>query len=72
MKKENDMRDKAFNALNKQVGQMAEEMARRNHGTLPSDTQVNPAHQGSGSKNLHVNAVSTLSTNGVNGTNLKK
>ncbi|KAD6119978.1 hypothetical protein E3N88_11249 [Mikania micrantha] len=56
MKKENEMRDKAFNALNKQVGQMAEELARRNHETLPSNTQANPAHQGSGSKNLHVNA----------------
>ncbi|KAD7478924.1 hypothetical protein E3N88_02060 [Mikania micrantha] len=56
MKKENEIRDKAFNALNKQVGQMAEELARRNPGTLPSDTHVNPAHQGSGSKNLHVNA----------------
>ncbi|KAD7117406.1 hypothetical protein E3N88_04674 [Mikania micrantha] len=66
------MRDKAFNALNKQVGQMAEELARRNHETLPSNTQANPAHQGSDSKNLHVNAVSTLSTDGVNELNLKK
>ncbi|KAD5961545.1 hypothetical protein E3N88_13018 [Mikania micrantha] len=72
MKKENEIRDKAFNALNKQVGQMAKELARRNPGTLPSDTHVNPAHQGSGSKNLHVNAVSTLSTDGVNELNLKK
>ncbi|KAD4888551.1 hypothetical protein E3N88_20624 [Mikania micrantha] len=60
MKKENEMRDKAFNALNKQVGQMAEDLAKRNPGTLPSDTKVNPAHQGSSSKHAQVKQVTTL------------
>ncbi|KAD5802401.1 hypothetical protein E3N88_13761 [Mikania micrantha] len=54
------MRDKAFNALNKQVGQMAEDLAKRNPGTLPSDTKVNPAHQGSSSKHAQVKQVTTL------------
>ncbi|KAD4586290.1 hypothetical protein E3N88_23891 [Mikania micrantha] len=60
MKKENEMRDKAFNALNKQVGQMAEDLAKRNPRTLPSDTKVSPAHQGSSSKHAQVKQVTTL------------
>ncbi|KAD6454877.1 hypothetical protein E3N88_09583 [Mikania micrantha] len=60
MKKENEMRDKAFNALNKQVEQMAEDLEKRNPGTLPSDTKVNPAHQGSSSKHAQVKQVTTL------------
>ncbi|KAD6454785.1 hypothetical protein E3N88_09491 [Mikania micrantha] len=55
-----EMRDKAYNALNKQVGQMAEDLAQRNPGTLPSDTKVNLAHQGSSSKHAQVKQVTTL------------
>ncbi|XP_022031610.1 eukaryotic peptide chain release factor GTP-binding subunit-like [Helianthus annuus] len=45
-KKENEIRDKAHEALAKQVGQLAEEMAqvRGSSGKLPSDTMVNPKH----------------------------
>ncbi|KAI3793655.1 hypothetical protein L1987_36275 [Smallanthus sonchifolius] len=60
MRKENDIRDKAFVALNKQVGQIAEQLSQRPPGTLPSDTQVNPAHQSSSQKNAQVNQVITL------------
>ncbi|KAJ0754891.1 putative nucleotidyltransferase, Ribonuclease H [Helianthus annuus] len=52
-KKENEIRDKAHEALAKQVGQLAEEVAQIKGGTgkLPSDTTVNPKHQGSNSRN---------------------
>ncbi|KAD4983145.1 hypothetical protein E3N88_19816 [Mikania micrantha] len=59
MKKENEMRDKAFNAFNKQVGQMAEDLSKRNPGTLPSDITINPQHHSASSKNtrnVHISA----------------
>ncbi|XP_021980765.1 uncharacterized protein LOC110876915 [Helianthus annuus] len=64
-KKENEIRDKSHEALAKQVGQLAEEMAqmRGSMGKLPSDTTVNPKHQGSNTSNVRnarVNAVSIL------------
>ncbi|XP_022030820.1 uncharacterized protein LOC110931746 [Helianthus annuus] len=47
MKKTNEIRDKSHEALAKQVGQLADEMAqiRGSMGKLPSDTTVNPKHQ---------------------------
>ncbi|XP_022004242.1 homeobox protein 2-like [Helianthus annuus] len=53
IRKTNEIRDKAHEALAKQVGQLAEEMAqiRGSMGKLPSDTTVNPKHQGSSSRN---------------------
>ncbi|XP_022041120.1 uncharacterized protein LOC110943693 [Helianthus annuus] len=64
-KKENEIRDKSHEALAKQVGQLAEEMAqmRGSMGKLPGDTTVNPKHQGSNTSNVRnarVNAVSIL------------
>ncbi|KAD5961340.1 hypothetical protein E3N88_12813 [Mikania micrantha] len=52
MKKDNEVRDKTVEALTKQMGQLAEEVAilRKNPGKLPSDTKVNPQHQSSSSK----------------------
>ncbi|KAD7117464.1 hypothetical protein E3N88_04732 [Mikania micrantha] len=53
MKKANEVRDKSVEALSKQVGQLAEEVAiyTNETGKLPSDTVVNPLHQSSTSKN---------------------
>ncbi|KAD7478525.1 hypothetical protein E3N88_01661 [Mikania micrantha] len=53
MKKANEVRDKSVEALSKQVGQLAEEVAiyRKESGKLPSDTVVNPLHHSSNSKN---------------------
>ncbi|KAJ0844735.1 putative transcription factor interactor and regulator CCHC(Zn) family [Helianthus annuus] len=55
IKKTNEIRDKEHEALAKQVGQLAEEMAqiRGSMGKLPSDTAVNTKHQGSSSRNTH-------------------
>ncbi|KAI3683909.1 hypothetical protein L1987_84424 [Smallanthus sonchifolius] len=55
-KKENEVRDKSFVALERQVGQMAEEisMLKQGGGTL------NPQHQGSSSTNANVNKVTVL------------
>ncbi|KAI3801518.1 hypothetical protein L1987_29625 [Smallanthus sonchifolius] len=66
LRKDNEVRDKTVNALSKQVGQLAEEMSKRDPGKLPSNTQTNPQHQGassSGSKNSYVSAVSTHEDN---------
>ncbi|XP_022028645.1 uncharacterized protein LOC110929774 [Helianthus annuus] len=65
IKKTNEIRDKAHEALAKQVGQLAEEMAqiRGSMGKLPSDTTVNPKHQGfstSKVRDARVSAVSIL------------
>jgi hypothetical protein len=65
MKKGNEVRDKSHEALAKQVGQLAEEMAqwRGSTGKLPSDTTINPQHQASSSRNnqsVHINAVSFI------------
>ncbi|XP_022011548.1 uncharacterized protein LOC110911259 [Helianthus annuus] len=65
-KKENEIRDKSHEALAKQVGQLAEEVAqmRGNIGKLPSDTTMNPKHQSSSTgnvRNVHISAVSLLS-----------
>ncbi|XP_022031052.1 uncharacterized protein LOC110931992 [Helianthus annuus] len=65
MRKEFEVRDKSQKALEKQVGQLAEEMAqvRGSSGKLPSDTTVNPKHQGfstSNVRNARVSAVSIL------------
>ncbi|KAF5802020.1 putative transcription factor interactor and regulator CCHC(Zn) family [Helianthus annuus] len=53
IKKANEIRDKAHEALAKQVGQLAEEVAqiKGGMGKLPSDTTINPKHQGSSSRN---------------------
>ncbi|XP_021974488.1 uncharacterized protein LOC110869553 [Helianthus annuus] len=69
-KKENEIRDKSHEALAKQVGQLAEEMAqmRGSMGKLPSDTTVNPKHQSSSTgnvRNVHISAVSLLSNDEV-------
>ncbi|XP_021998222.1 uncharacterized protein LOC110895248 [Helianthus annuus] len=69
-KKENEIRDKLHEALAKQVGQLAEEMAqmRGSMGKLPSDTTVNPKHQSSSTgnvRNVHISAVSLLSNDEV-------
>ncbi|KAJ0938200.1 putative transcription factor interactor and regulator CCHC(Zn) family [Helianthus annuus] len=66
IKKTNEIRDKAHEALAKQVGQLAEEMAqiRGSMGKLPSDTTVNPKHQGLSSRNtreVHLNEISLRS-----------
>ncbi|XP_022007203.1 uncharacterized protein LOC110906366 [Helianthus annuus] len=69
-KKENEIRDKSHEALAKQVGQLAEEVAqmRGNIGKLPSDTTMNPKHQSSSTgnvRNVHISAVSLLSNDEV-------
>ncbi|XP_022041450.2 uncharacterized protein LOC110944034 [Helianthus annuus] len=53
VRKEFEVRDKSQKALEKQVGQLAEEMAqmRGSTGKLPSVTAVNLKHQGSSSRN---------------------
>jgi len=53
MKRANEVRDKSHEALTRQVGQLAEDLGRLkgSGGRLPSDTTVNPQHQGSNSKN---------------------
>ncbi|XP_021979557.1 uncharacterized protein LOC110875664 [Helianthus annuus] len=55
VKKEFEVKDKSQKALEKQVGQLAQEMAQihGSGGGLPSDTTVNPKHQGSNSRNTH-------------------
>ncbi|XP_021995342.1 uncharacterized protein LOC110892490 [Helianthus annuus] len=65
IKKEFEVRDKSHKALEKQVGQLAEEMAqiRGSGGRLPSDTAMNPKHQSSSTgnvRNVHISAVSLL------------
>ncbi|KAJ0476455.1 putative transcription factor interactor and regulator CCHC(Zn) family [Helianthus annuus] len=67
VQKENEVRDKTSEAMQKQLGQLAEDLAqlRRDPGKLPSTTTVNPAHQSSSLKNgrnVHINAVSILPT----------
>ncbi|XP_022041539.1 uncharacterized protein LOC110944133 [Helianthus annuus] len=67
IQKDNEVRDKTSEAMQKQLGQLAEDLAqlRRDPGKLPSTTTVNPAHQSSSStngRNVHINAVSTLPT----------
>ncbi|XP_021985351.1 uncharacterized protein LOC110881380 [Helianthus annuus] len=65
IKKEFEVRDKSHKALEKQVGQLAEEMAqiRGSGGRLPSDTAMNPKHQSSSTgnvRNVHISTVSLL------------
>ncbi|XP_022018035.1 uncharacterized protein LOC110917867 [Helianthus annuus] len=65
VKKEFEVKDKSQKALEKQVGQLAQEMAqiRGSGGGLPSDTTVNPKHQSSSTgnvRNVHISAVSLL------------
>ncbi|KAI3799154.1 hypothetical protein L1987_34444 [Smallanthus sonchifolius] len=45
-KRENEVRDKSHAALERQVGQLAQEIAqfKQNEGKLPSDTTLNPKH----------------------------
>ncbi|XP_022014148.1 uncharacterized protein LOC110913634 [Helianthus annuus] len=67
IQKDNEVRDKTSEAMEKQLGQLAEDLAqlRRDPGKLPSTTTVNPAHQSSSSKNgrnVHINAVSVRPT----------
>ncbi|XP_022024501.1 uncharacterized protein LOC110924820 [Helianthus annuus] len=62
MRKEFEVRDKSQKALEKQVGQLAQEMAqiRGSGGRLPSDTTMNPKHQSSSTgnvRNVHISAV---------------
>ncbi|XP_076929903.1 uncharacterized protein LOC143594479 [Bidens hawaiensis] len=57
-----ELQEKANAARDKQVSQLAEEMAslKRNPSKLPSDTLKNPSHQSSSSsnsKNSHVNSI---------------
>ncbi|KAF5763909.1 putative nucleotidyltransferase, Ribonuclease H [Helianthus annuus] len=55
---EQEVQGKTVGSLTQQVGQLAEEVAIRRPGKLPSDTTINPQHQGSSSKsnkNAHVN-----------------
>ncbi|XP_022020031.2 uncharacterized protein LOC110920103 [Helianthus annuus] len=63
MKKTNEIRDKAHEALAKQVGQLAQEIAqvRGSMGKLPSDTTVNPKHQGFSTSNVRDARVSAVS-----------
>ncbi|XP_021985057.1 uncharacterized protein LOC110880950 [Helianthus annuus] len=53
IQKDNEIRDKTSEAMQKQWGQLAEDLAqlRRDPGKLPSTTTVNPAHQSSSLKN---------------------
>ncbi|KAJ0586747.1 putative nucleotidyltransferase, Ribonuclease H [Helianthus annuus] len=64
IQKDNEVRDKTSVAMQKQLGQLAEDIAqlRRDPGKLPSTTTVNPQHQSSSSatKNARVNHVSVL------------
>ncbi|XP_021980238.1 uncharacterized protein LOC110876374 [Helianthus annuus] len=67
IQKDNEVRDKTSEAMQKQLGQLAEDLAqlRRDPGKLPSTTTVNPAHQSSSLKNgrnVHINAVSVRPT----------
>ncbi|XP_021975467.1 uncharacterized protein LOC110870591 [Helianthus annuus] len=60
---EQEVQGKTVGSLTQQVGQLAEEVAIRRPGKLPSDTAINPQHQGSSSKNnknAHVNEVCVL------------
>ncbi|KAI3828508.1 hypothetical protein L1987_02609 [Smallanthus sonchifolius] len=61
-KKENEVRDKSFVALERQVGQMVEEISllKQGGGRLPSNTTLNPQHQGSSSTNANVSKVTVL------------
>ncbi|XP_022014300.1 uncharacterized protein LOC110913788 [Helianthus annuus] len=63
IKKANEIRDKAHEALAKQVGQLAEEVAqiKGSMGKLPSDTTVNPKHQGSSTSNVRNARISAVS-----------
>nr|XP_043629818.1 uncharacterized protein LOC122601111 [Erigeron canadensis] len=65
MDRKNEIRDKTVESLQKQVGQLAEDVSesRKNPRKLPSDTKINPQHQSGGSKNVknvEINNVSTL------------
>ncbi|KAK1430664.1 hypothetical protein QVD17_13567 [Tagetes erecta] len=58
-----EVTDKAVGALTKQMGQLAEGVSTRESGKLPSDTLLNPQHQGSNSKStkqVQINEVRTL------------
>ena len=63
VRKEFEVRDKSHKALEKQVGQLAEEMSqmRGSGGRLPSDTTVNPKHQGSNPKNTREVPINKIS-----------
>ncbi|XP_035841299.1 uncharacterized protein LOC110919217 [Helianthus annuus] len=63
VKKEFEVKDKSQKALEKQVGQLAQEMAqiRGSGGGLPSDTTVNPKHQGSNSRNTREVPINQIS-----------
>ncbi|XP_035830067.1 uncharacterized protein LOC118479576 [Helianthus annuus] len=70
VRKEFEVRDKSHKALEKQVGQLAEEMAqiRGSGGRLPNDTAMNPKHQSSSTgnvRNVHISAISLLSNDEV-------
>ncbi|XP_022004538.1 uncharacterized protein LOC110902112 [Helianthus annuus] len=70
VRKEIEVRDKSHKALEKQMGQLAEEIAQMKGimGKLPSDTIVNPKHQGSSTSNVRnarISAVSILSNDEV-------
>ncbi|XP_022040270.1 uncharacterized protein LOC110942814 [Helianthus annuus] len=67
IQKDNEVRDKTSEAMQKQLGQLAEDLVqlRKDPGKLPSTTTVNPAHQSSSLKNgrnVHINAVSVSPT----------
>ncbi|XP_076893145.1 uncharacterized protein LOC143545083 [Bidens hawaiensis] len=58
-----ELRDKSAEAMSKQIGQLASDMAKlqKTAGQLPSDTTVNPQHfSSSSSSKKHVNQVSIL------------
>ncbi|KAI3743559.1 hypothetical protein L1987_61269 [Smallanthus sonchifolius] len=65
IRKNNQVRDKSHEALSRQVGQLAEEIAngRRDPGKLPSDTRRNPSHPSSSfqqTSNPSVNQITIL------------
>ncbi|KAL8255423.1 hypothetical protein R6Q59_033644 [Mikania micrantha] len=57
-----ELQQKTNESHAKQLGQLAEQVAARDKGKLPSDTTLNPQHQPSGSinKNAQVSHVTTL------------
>ncbi|KAK1433898.1 hypothetical protein QVD17_10816 [Tagetes erecta] len=61
VKQNKELQDKTNEVFSRQLGQLAEQLAGREPGKLPSNTTVNPQHQAAGpSKSSHVGQVSIL------------